>query len=151
MMGKYFYLCSYPLKIGSIVLPGNWGRILKLYTPNSGNAWLIVREKIFEEIRLSQFSTKPSRLEANFLCENKEDIIAFRKETNRLFDLAYEVEIVNPSLPTHRGCLRFLDIKTQDSNDQLVRNAKAYWNGEDIQKPEIVTPSEICVVSYVEI
>jgi hypothetical protein len=51
MNQPYYFACSYPLEIGSVVLPGNWGRIVAMYnTLGFGNPWIQYREDVFERV-----------------------------------------------------------------------------------------------------
>ena len=93
MNKHYFWLCSYPLEIGSVVAPGNWGRILSLYT-NQHNILLYLREQVFERVRLEKFFNRPSRLKSTFMCETQQDSIKFKQSTGRQFDSIFEIEIL---------------------------------------------------------
>jgi hypothetical protein len=74
MTQPYFYCCSLPLEAGSVIRPGNWGRILRTYTPQSSrDAWLLARELVWELVRLQRFPAKPSRFEGIFLCFSEGD------------------------------------------------------------------------------
>jgi hypothetical protein len=145
-MNNFYYACSYPLEVGSVIKPGNWSRILKLYTPSQGNPWVILREKIFEDIRLAEFSTKPSRWESLFLCESEEGIREFVITNNRVMDLLYEVELVDFHAPRHKGCLIIQGIHQNDNYLSIEQKAYQYWRSENIQKSELVTSSPIRIL-----
>ena len=59
---KYYWLCSYKLEVGSVIKPGNWGRMVKMYIPqnNHHQAVTVAREFIFESIRFKYFPDKPA-------------------------------------------------------------------------------------------
>lgn len=141
-----FFLCSYPLEKGSVVQPGNWGRILNMYTFPGGNAWVLMREVIFEEIRKQQFASLPSRLEATFLCEFEHEARDFQNRAQRWLDLLYEVEICDPTRPQHRACLNHADLEQGDRVPNLIQKAHAYWSGQGVQRPEIITASSIRII-----
>jgi hypothetical protein len=82
---KYYHLCSYPLREGSIVEKGNWGRIIQK-NPNfqqlsknlrinsrfsSGVIFVdprdqyIIRELIFERVRKEEFPHAPEPTDVN--------------------------------------------------------------------------------------
>jgi hypothetical protein len=104
MPDKYFYCYSLPLDVGSVIRPGNWGRILRTYTPQtSPNAWLLIRELVYELVHTKHFATKPSRFDCLFLCLSEADLNEFRATSNRHLDLGYEVELVNPEASSHLG------------------------------------------------
>ena len=115
-------------------------------TQGFGNAWLQYREDIFEKVRLERFPDKPSRLESVFLCENEADMRNFVTETSRGLDVLYEVEIVDPSKPQHRGCLSKIDIQQKENYRTFEKRAFEYWNATTVSKPEIVTASPIKIL-----
>lgn len=57
----FFHIAPMLLGAGSVILPGNWGRVLKLYT-NANDVFY--REHILETIRANEYPDKPSRLNA---------------------------------------------------------------------------------------
>lgn len=151
MPESYFWCCSYPLGVGSVVFPGNWGRILKLYTPQSGhNAWLLVQELVFEEIRFREFSSKPSRFETVFLCRTTEDILQFREASNRIKDLVYEVELVEPARPSHVGDMALACCQASDNFESFASRARCYWSGEGSDQPETITTSAIRIMKRID-
>lgn len=44
---RYYWCNGLPLAEGAVVLPGNWGRMMKLYTPKQGNPWALAEELLF--------------------------------------------------------------------------------------------------------
>jgi hypothetical protein len=101
---RYFYCYSLPLEVGSVIRPGNWGRILHTYTPlSSPNAWVLVRELAYELVRVRDFPKKPRRFDALFVCLSETDLSEFRINANRRLDLGYEVELVDSNARSHLG------------------------------------------------
>jgi hypothetical protein len=137
------------LEPGSVVPPGNWGRILGLYPLNQPQGhWLLVREEVFESVRRAQFPQRPSRLESLFVCESLEEILAFRQSARRGLDLAYEVELVDEGAASHRACLSVFDGEQEGTISFLRDRAVCYWKGVEIQRPEVVTTSPIRIVRH---
>lgn len=99
-MQEYYLLCSYILEPGSIVCPGNWGRIVGLYTDKNHANYR--REEIFEKVRKESFTDKPSRLKCIFLCDSEYQAIKFQGKAKRPFDLLYRVKLVDQRLPVFR-------------------------------------------------
>lgn len=147
----YYYACSYLLEVGSVVKPGNWGRMIKNYTPRVGNPWILIREMAYEEIREREFPEKPSRFEAIFLFTDIQVMIDFLREDNRQFDIIYEVELVDPSQPTHVGCLNNTMLCNEDNYSSLLDKARAYWAANNIQNPEFVTLSSVRIIKELKI
>jgi len=150
-MSQYYYCYSLPLESGSVIKPGNWGRILKTYTPDSGNPWVIIRELIFEQIRQVDYPDKPSRLSSIFTCLDKTEIVKFRDNANRKLDLVYEVELVDPSLPVHISDYTLANIHKQDTMESLVHRASIYWQGDknSTNNQELITESPIRIITEV--
>lgn len=142
---EYYLLCSYPLSPGSIIEPGNWGRMLNLYTPNQNLAGAY-REQIYEKIRMASFPDKPSRLECIFLCETLEEATSFRNETQRIFDIIYKVKLVDSSATIFRTDWKNIGFNPPENTHSLEIKAREYWGhsgSDDIQHVEILTLSKV--------
>ena len=147
MPQPYFYCCSLPLQVGSIILPGNWGRIIRTYTPQScQHPWLLTRELVYELVRVKDFPRKPSRLECLFLCMNEADLNEFRTTYNRHLDLGYEVELVDPQSPNHIADWTLPNMQNSDNLTVTENRATLYWRGENIVKQELLTVSPIRIM-----
>ena len=147
----YYYCYSLPLGPGSIIRPGNWGRIIKTYTPKtSPNSWLFARELIFEQSRLKEFPKKPSRFDSIFLCLDEASIKDFKKSTNRTLDIIYKVELIDTDNPQHIGDYNLANILQNDNFKSIEEKAKKYWQGKDISKAELITTSRIKIVEMMQ-
>ncbi len=145
----YFHASPILLTPQSIILPGNWGRILKMYKRNHAGE-VLLREKILEDIRRRYYSKKPSRLNAIFLLETLEEARNFRNQSNP-WNLIYEVEISDPSKPLHRGDYNKVSPHPNENYlEKIEEIAHAYWKGENIQRPEIVVESPIKIIQRIE-
>jgi len=145
----YYYACSYPLTPGSIVRAGNWGRINKIYTMPPANPVLLLREVVFENVRLQHFSDRPSRFNSAFLCPNISSFRDFIKQ--RQLDLPYEVKLVDPNA------------KSFETNWSLITNypniiamekaAFKYWAPENVPEnvKEVLVESDIKIVNALKI
>ena len=143
----YFYCYSLPLAIGSVINAGNWGRILRTYSQQANsNAWVLIRELIFEFVRREHFPAKPSRFESLFLCTTEAGLTTFRVNTGRHLDLGYEVELVDPDAPIHLGDWGAVSVQPAANMQTYEACAQAYWQGTDVVKPELVTTSPIRIV-----
>jgi hypothetical protein len=91
-----FHLAPLRLGAGSIIQPGNFGRIIKRYALNNNfDGWRIARELIFEQSRPKD---KPSRLCSCFGLPTRVDCDAYRKFNDANFlQVVHEVEIVDPT------------------------------------------------------
>lgn len=95
----YFHACPILLATGSIISPGNFGRIINAAGPQHS---LWEREQILEHIRASEFSYKPSRLHACFIFETGESAKFFR-DKHWPMNIIYSAEIVDINAPIHHG------------------------------------------------
>lgn len=146
MNKTYFHALSTSLQIGSVVLPGNWGRMVKQYSPNAGAPWILVRELIFEAVRVKYYSELPSRLESVFLCETEEELQQFCTSNQRKFDIGYEVEIVRSDALFHRADLTLANLDNLDTFETFEKRAMLYWNTKDISKVEVLTNSPVKII-----
>lgn len=174
---KYYYLCSYPLREGSIVEKGNWGRILRKY-PNfqlfegllmnsrfSGDAIIggveqkviidqkVIRELIFERVRKNEFPYAPNRLNCIFVCKTLEGAKIFKSESGRNLDLIYEVEptdVNSRKLETDWSWIDSIINKTTHEVEEVARN---YWRGEigDPRKRELLWDCEVRILHKVDV
>lgn len=145
-LNKYYFCCSLTLEVGSVVNPGNWGRMMMNYTPASSSPWVLVRELAYEKVREEEFPDKPSRLECIYLCNTEQELRTFMDQNGRIFDIGYEVELVDAALPSHIGCLENPNIGDHDNYPQFKNRAKEYWHGGNVITPEFITLSPIKVV-----
>lgn len=148
-MNNYYYLCSYPLEPGSVVLPGNWGRLLK--NSNCSNIALnLAKEQTFENVRLKSYPSLPSRFEAIFLCESLDGARQFRQGSNRLWsDIIYEVELLEPEKPSFRTDWTLVNVTPQDTVAQVEERARQYWSGSSVNNPELLSLSKIRIINRV--
>ncbi len=114
-----------------------------MYTPPASECLVQYREDVFEKVRADEFPDKPSRLKGIFLCESQHTLKQFLNDTKRVVDLAYEVSLVNPQEPIHRGCLSLLDFQAKEGLDSFTQKARSYWSGATMTKPEILTTSPV--------
>lgn len=143
---------------GSLILPGNFARLLERYTPSPhgaggfGNAWLLCRELIFDQLRPTD---KPSRFNCSFVLPTLSDAKIYRAANDGLgLQVLHEVEILNLNSKSHTGALSFLDM-----TDGLVflaterQCAGHYWSGDpgDPDKGyEMITESALRVLQVIE-
>ncbi len=147
MKNIYYWICSYPLEKGSVVNPGNWGRILDFYIyPDASANYL--KEKIFEEVRRENYSAKPSRLKSIFLCETLEEIRKFKMENNRNLDLIYKVKLVM-NAPIFRTNYQLMNIPNGTVISKIEAFAQKYWSEEPYQNIEILVEAKIEILERV--
>lgn len=140
-MQEYFYATSSLLDIGSIVLPGNWGRLIKKIGA-SHNRFL--SEYILDNYRKNHYPNTISRLNSLFLCETKLDAENFINRTGRNTDLIYKGILIdpNPQLFKTNWDLTNVFVPFEDI-DNVCEN---YWNPKNYNNPEILTNSRFKVI-----
>ncbi|MDI1361419.1 hypothetical protein [Methylotenera sp.] len=154
MATSYFHLCPIMLTSGSIIEPGNFGRVIETYRPNSIGP-LAVRELTFEVARLKNFPDKPSRFNSIFLFPTLQHAQAqlFRFDISSLI---YEVELTNPSQNLFHGNMGLVHEGFPNEHipaiPHLYNLAAQYWTGLDnIQaESEFLSSSSIRILRHHE-
>lgn len=147
------YFHSAPLRLGpgSIILPGNWGRILRAYHPpfegssGLGNPWVLAREVIFDQMRERMWPRKPSRFYACFAIEDEQAARRYRANHDPR-GVFHVVEIVDETKRRHEGPLRYVSLQNVEFLKNTSGFAAAYWNGQPEGDMEVVTSSSLRVV-----
>lgn len=147
----YYHLCPVHLDPGSVIKAGNWGRIVRSYPNVPGvNFWILFREQPFELIRQNHFFDKPSRYKCVFLFETPDNIEQFKRENARIYDMLYKVKIIDESKPIHKTCMKLTELAQNTIVlPQVEQQAVMYWEGNNIQSPEIITESDIEVLEVI--
>lgn len=146
-MTIYYHSAPLILQPGSIIQPGNWGRILNCYRqPHVNNAWILAREMAFETIRTSEFSHLLSRLSCAFVFENLDHANQYKDQFSPWNPL-YEVELVTPEAPLHRAAFNLVRFPGDQTEflPVAISLAKKYWRGEEIEVAEVLTKSPLRV------
>ena len=105
-----FHFNSSLLGPGSIIRPGNWGRIVRL-KGSQHPEW--ARECILERIRQTEFSHLPSRFDCVFLFGSFTEAEFYKASlgANALL-VMYEVELTNPDVRQHEADWKALALTT---------------------------------------
>lgn len=90
-----FHVAPIPLKEGSIILPGNWGRILtKIGSRHSA----FLSESLLESARQQSFPDYPSRLDAAFACLSRIELDRFASNADQGgLNIKYRVCLEDPN------------------------------------------------------
>lgn len=118
----WFHACSALVDIGTVLLPGNMGRIISLYNKSSSRLQL---ENDYEEARIEIDDQLPSRLSSIFLCPTIYDAIAFAATDTPKLCQWYEVEPIEPV-----SKIFATDIRAWAASVDVADNKKAaqiYW------------------------
>lgn len=133
---------------GSVILPGNMGRIVGLYVAGTDRP---AQEAIYERARTVLQPTAPSRLACTFVCPTIEDAVEFAMTGAPRMNQWYAVEPVEPTpelfvatqtawgMPTHAA-------KPWKESD-FTAICEEYWNGPAEHHREILYPGPLRVLS----
>lgn len=149
-MKTLFHVAPLLLEAGSIIKPGNWGRILNSYKLQQGNPWILAREFIFESVRTANYPSLPSRLSSSFAFEKLEDANQYKSHFAS-WSSVYEVEFVDPDAIAHRGSYDLASLPSEQVEfvPVVASNAEKYWTGKEIQTAEIISKSSLRIISLV--
>ena len=136
------------LDVGSVILPGNWGRLEKA-SLGAGSP-IIFREYVLESLRAKEFPDKPSRMQATYSCPDIQSMVMFM-QANCPTSLCYEVEIIDREAPAHRAPCKIVGpADNQNTWDWAMSEAAKYWswNQEHVLRPmEMVSASPLRIIS----
>lgn len=119
-MAIFYHCASVKLGVGSIIEPGNWGRIINRFAYRHG---LYQREMVFERVRQEIRPQAPSRMEALFACASLEEARAFCSIEDVKTALIYECETLDDIANSFIAPLNAFNLKNGDHD-----MAFQYWN-----------------------
>lgn len=155
-MTTYFHFTSVRLAPGSVIEPGNYGRVIRCY-PHDGqaaNGWKLAVELAFESQRLVMDRELPSRLDSCFVFEDVHQAHAMKASMGFHFNLLYEVELVDANARVHRADLGLINACYRSEPNRLFWDkvhdaACSYWSGAIGTIPELLTLSPIRILREV--
>ncbi len=120
----HFHCTSALLAPGSVIEPGNWGRIIR----NAGwNHNLSGRETTLEHVRQASFPHKPSRFDCAFLFDDENEARFYANSDGRQVTMIpYEVELLDSHAAQHVGDWR----NVAASGPLDLSWASRYWEGQ---------------------
>ncbi|MEW9805107.1 hypothetical protein [Mesorhizobium marinum] len=122
-----FHAAPIPLENGSIILPGNWGRIVRAIGEEHPK-WKM--EQVFEAVRAEKFSDKPARLESAFCIPTEEGLRFYLEHASKskFPAVLFEVELVDPNASQHLTDYNLIDTLKEGQTHEA--NAVRYWEGK---------------------
>lgn len=145
-MTELYHCAVLPLGAGSIICPGNWGRIKRRFEKDGAS---LLRESVLEDIRKREFPSKPSRLDCAFGCQTEAHARAYR-DRHAPTSLIYRVALVEPKAPTHLGDFELV-IRGFAGLNGIEEIARAYWKGgASSPSVEILTSSPLRIIACVD-
>jgi hypothetical protein len=156
----YLYFAPMRLVPGSVIYPGNYGRVIQRYysvpqSPQSfGGPWILARELQFELVRVTMFAMRPSRLEAAFcLPDDVGNAEAYRSKADiPRIQVLHRVTLVDPQLTTHFAPFDMADLPVGEMAflPTTYQRAVAYWSGYAQGIQEVVTLSALRVGANID-
>lgn len=126
---KLYHIAPMMLGVGSIILPGNWGRIIS--HPRRKHDSSYAREQALERTRRELFPNKPSRLNCVFALPNLAAVNSYRQLGTNCLSTVYEIQPVDINAPQHLGSWRLGRL----DNGHLDL-APEYWSGFTVDIPQ---------------
>lgn len=143
---RYFHVAPNLLGEGSIIQPGNWGRILNMYRERDANS-VTFREYVFEQVRASEFPNKPSRLNCMFLLRTLEEASLY-KDNNSHLGVIYEVAANTRETEIHLGNYNFhAHLSLINLMHGMHQIAREYWAVDPTDSVEVLFPGSVVVVA----
>lgn len=129
-----FHLSPQRLGAGSVILPGNYGRLLTVHGwPHAASH----REAILEGIRVQSFAHLPSRLGCVFCFARVEDADTFRAEFDGFKHHAlHRVRAATSGVVVHETDWRWINPAEHGTAFPHLAWAVAYWNGLPAAGPD---------------
>jgi hypothetical protein len=94
----FFHLSGALLATGSVVAPGNWGRVIRAAQWTHTQA---IREMALEAARIARFPGCPSRLDSAFMFPTRAEADSFRAANGAFgFHLLYRVTLMDRNVVT---------------------------------------------------
>ena len=137
-MQEFYYHCTSAfLETGAIIKPGNWGRILSLYGGSQTGDWAILyREQCLEHVRKLEFPEKPSRMSSVFLSRTLKELQFFKDKSNRKFDVAYKVMVIDSAAHIHLANWNAVNPATWGQQHSIIKSmdecARSYWSNSSL-------------------
>ena len=150
----YYHVCMVPLERGSVILPGNWGRVIRDYRDGSlgpTSMWIMLREQTFELVRVNYFPERPSRYKCAYVFSEADQARQYIVNQNLHTHIIYRAALLDQGAPTFEADLNLVSELNQGDLvlPTVEERAHMYWNGMNIQNPEVVTESRLQVFEHV--
>lgn len=133
----YFHCAPIRLGAGSIIEPGNWGRIKRQFEQLPTTNY---REIALEFGRLALNPEAPSRLDCVFCCESRDDAEQY-VAAHSTWSVIHEVEPLDRATPVFRTSWDYIgniNPNVPTPFDQIERDIRSYWAGDPQQNVEVL-------------
>lgn len=126
-----FHLVHVRLAPGSVILPGNYGRLIRRIGWQHSNA---LREAVLENVRAAAFPDRPSRLSCVFCLPSEDSARVFQAENDGFpHHVLHRVRVVaglgSGRVPVHRTDWRWVNPAATAGEVPGTVWAERYWRG----------------------
>lgn len=133
----YFHLAPISISPGSVIEPGNFGRIMRETQWKHGQ---YNREYALEQVRIDQFADLPSRLNCVFAFAELADAVSFKRfEPGFQRNLIYVVAPIDEAMPVFFAPIRLVDGWASNVKTDPDITARYWRNGHRSGQPAIVS------------
>jgi len=142
----FFHLAPILLAPGSTILPGNWGRIKRMYPRLDG---VLFREYVIEQVRQREFSSKPSRLDCVFGFADVQTAMQFKATAGGFeHSVLYRVSTEADSTSIHYANHNFPG-PGGGALDGIEELARKYWSEVPEEFVEALIPEPVTIIEVV--
>ncbi|WP_432706422.1 DUF2441 domain-containing protein [Azotobacter salinestris] len=138
----FYHVAPTILGEGSIIMPGNWGRVMRF---NNEVTVPLLREHIFELVRVTKHPDKPSRMNCLFVLDKLQDAEHYRAKY-KPSEIIYQVSIDAPITTIHRGNYELPIPTGYHLVEGLYQLATKYWTEAAEQFVEVLIPASATVM-----
>jgi hypothetical protein len=144
---EFFHCAPIPLRAGSVIEPGNWGRILRssYLTGQNDGTTKIIFELAYEAMRLAVKPQAPSRLDCLFGCPTYEGAQAY-KSAHGPASIIYRVSMLDDGSPTHLTSWSLWGLGNGTNLQQSEERIRSYWLGNPTENIEILVGGAVSVI-----
>lgn len=146
-MAEYFHCAPIKLGMGSVIEPGNWGRLVraKYVSGVAEGTSRIIFEMAYESMRLAFNPDAPSRLDCVFACPTLETALFYR-DNHADGNIVYRVASLDESRPVHVTSWSLYGLGNGLDYQQSEARIRAYWTEPPSENFEVLIGGAVRVL-----
>ncbi|PAW41274.1 DUF2441 domain-containing protein [Bacillus toyonensis] len=130
-MGSFYHVSNDKLKMGTI-LRSKYGETVcneRFFVNNHQGYTLYLKEKIFEEIRIEEFPSFPSRIKSIYLVTDLESAIKYKEDKEKKYIYEVETENADEALSVD---MSWMDLSMFQRYEVVREMARYYYNQRSV-------------------
>ncbi|MBS9803113.1 DUF2441 domain-containing protein [Bacillus toyonensis] len=130
-MGSFYHVSNDKLKMGTILRP-QYGESVcneRLFVNNNQRYAQYLKEKIFEEIRIEEFPSLPSRIKSVYIVRDLESAIKYKEDKEKKYIYEVEIENVDEALSVD---MSWMDLSMFQRYEVVREMARYYYNQKSV-------------------